>query len=94
MKTITPIKAIRNCSTYNQYKKLIADFATSSKTTGERTEERVHATRLNAQRIKRIDKQFVISEEIKKELKQLHTNWLWIILIETWCGDGAQIFPS
>jgi hypothetical protein len=79
---------------YDEFRDLVIKCAEEGSSTGhEITPERVEATKLNAQRMKRIDKQFQISEEMKKLLSSLSESYTWIVLAEAWCGDGAQIIP-
>lgn len=79
--------------TYEEYKELIFRLAANYNTTGIRTEEHVIATKINVQRLKRIEKQTVVSPGIQQELEKLKTKWKWLLLIESWCGDGAQNLP-
>jgi hypothetical protein len=79
---------------YQEYKDLVLLCAAEKTTTGGLIlPERVEATLLNAQRMKRIDKQFLVSPEVLMSLQQVHKNWIWLILVEAWCGDGAQNVP-
>ncbi|MBL7890129.1 MAG: thioredoxin family protein [Bacteroidia bacterium] len=78
---------------YSDYKDLVFKLALDGSTTGEETIERVESTKINAQRIKRIDKTYVPSEEIEKIIEQISSNHRWILLTESWCGDGAQNLP-
>ena len=43
--------------------------------------------------MKRIFKQAELTEELKKEIGKINGKWDWIILAESWCGDGAQSIP-
>lgn len=91
---ITDFSSIKKAFSYQEYYDLVIYLSETHSTTGsETTEERIEATKLNAQRMKRIGKQFVLSEEIRNTLKNLKRNWEWIILAEAWCGDGAQCIP-
>ncbi len=79
---------------YSTYCNKVFSFAKNEKTSGlEQTKERIEATQLNAQRIKRIEKHTNLLPEIKTGLSQIKNQWLWIIITESWCGDGAQNIP-
>lgn len=85
---------LKNARDYATYKELVAQCANTKTTTGsEHLPERIEATILNAQRMKRIDKQLAVDERIKKEVEKLKNKWSWIVLAESWCGDGAQNIP-
>lgn len=78
---------------YDQYKNMVVGLAMDAKTSGEQTKEHIDATLINAQRMKRIDKQCEINEELKESVAGLKGKYLWIVIAETWCGDGAQCIP-
>ncbi|SIT74982.1 thioredoxin family protein [Pontibacter indicus] len=84
-----------NPLTYQSYRKLMEEYVAKGLTTGpEQTEERIAFTKLNLQRMKRVEKQFKIDPELLTALQQPRTEWHWIVLVESWCGDGAQQLPA
>lgn len=93
METITLIEKITNPYTYKDYKDLVLNLAENSGNTGEKTNERIVATKLNSQRLKRIDKQCELNTELINAIKEYKTEVVWILLVESWCGDGAQCLP-
>jgi hypothetical protein len=90
--SLTPENFI-NPYTYEEYKTLIYTLAKSSSNTGDKSEERVSATKINAQRIKRIDKQCELTENLINSIQNFKTDCFWILITESWCGDGAQCIP-
>lgn len=93
METTTTSEKIINPYTYENYKHLVLTLSENSKSTGEENEERIAATKINAQRIKRIDKQCELSSDLLNTIKKFKSNCLWILIAESWCGDGAQCIP-
>ncbi len=93
MEEITEIRKISRSYTYDEYKKLVFSYAQEGKTSGEQLEERIAATLINAQRIKRIDKQCTINDDLSASIKRFSGQQKWILIIESWCGDGAQCAP-
>lgn len=94
MQMETTYPAITKEYSYKEYFELVQTLAENDQTTGnDPTPERIEATKLNAQRMKRITRQFVLSDEIKGLLFQLDKPWKWLLLAEAWCGDGAQCIP-
>lgn len=79
--------------TYESFKELTLSLAERGRSTGDSSEEHIAATKINAQRIKRIDKQCIINPKLSEVVKQLRLKCTWIVLAESWCGDGAQIIP-
>ena len=80
--------------TYDEYRSYIDHCVENNCTSGnEQTSEKLEATKLNAVRIKRIDKQIELVPELKNVLSRLHRKLTWVILTEAWCGDGAQNIP-
>lgn len=87
-------KMAKELMSYPEYYSLVQHMAETGQTTGmELSQERIIATKLNAQRMKRLDKQAVIRPELMKQLSAINGNWTWLVLAESWCGDGAQIIP-
>jgi hypothetical protein len=79
---------------YDEYKNLVIECAEKRTTTGsEQSQERIEATKINAQRMKRIDKQVQLHEKIKNIVNNSHLKLAWRVLTESWCGDGAQNIP-
>jgi hypothetical protein len=84
-----------NPMTYQEFKALTEELIAQGKTTGdEQTDQKISFTKLNLQRMKRVEKQFVMQPELSELLAQKAPNWNWLILVEAWCGDGAQILPA
>ncbi|WP_299823825.1 thioredoxin family protein [uncultured Pontibacter sp.] len=84
-----------NPLTYEAYKKLVEELVAQEKTSGdEQTAQKIAFTKLNLQRMKRVEKQFIIQPELKALLVQNQVNWKWLVLVEAWCGDGAQLLPA
>lgn len=94
MKVLVNFSEIKNAYSYREYKKMVIDYAENGGTSGnEKSTEHIEATKINAQRMKRIDKTVEINEEIKGAAEKCNKKWIWIILVESWCGDGAQNIP-
>ncbi len=84
-----------NPLTYQSFKKLVDELVANNQTTGpEQSEERIAFTRLNQQRMKRVEKQFKIDPALLSALQQPRPEWHWVVLVESWCGDGAQQLPA
>ncbi|MHB8402766.1 MAG: thioredoxin family protein, partial [Bacteroidia bacterium] len=87
------LQMMNNPYTYIKYRDLVYSLADKGKTTGEETKEKIEYTKLNAQRMHRIEKQVVLNDELKTLLKGVKKNWIWLVLAESWCGDAAQNLP-
>lgn len=84
-----------NPMTYAQFKALSEALVAENKTTGpEQSEQRIGFTKLNQQRLKRVEKQFVLQPALQELLAQNQRAWKWLVLVEAWCGDGAQTLPA
>jgi hypothetical protein len=53
----------------------------------------INYTKMNVQRMKRLDKTVEIAENLLKAVKDLNQHYTWLVLTEAWCGDAAQILP-
>jgi len=77
-----------------QYRDLIDDLIKEGKTTGtNHSEGMISYTKINMQRMKRLDKTIILDEELKKEITSLNKKFTWVVLTEAWCGDAAQNIP-
>ena len=56
-------------------------------------EKMLHYTKMNVQRMKRIEKTTVLNEELIAALQSVQEDWTWFVLTEGWCGDAAQNVP-
>jgi len=80
--------------TYSQYRDLIDSLLKGNKTTGEdNSEAMLHYSKMNVQRMNRVDKTAVLNEAFIQELKKLNKSYQLLVISEGWCGDAAQIVP-
>ena len=93
MTTINHLIKLKSTWGYAGYNGLVDEYARKNLTSGEMLPERINATNLNAHRMRRIEKQVIIREDLVQLVRNLKLKWDWIILAETWCGDGAQNIP-
>ncbi len=92
-KIITP-DIIKEAMSYNSFQKLIDEQLAKGKTTGTMQSDKLtEHTRLNRQRMKRLDKTIELNYSLKEKLKNVEGPWLWLVLVEGWCGDVAQNVP-
>ena len=59
---------------YENYKNLVLKYAEGSKTSGDQSEEKIAATFINAQRMKRIKKLCVINYNLNRLISQINKN--------------------
>jgi hypothetical protein len=87
-------KALFNSCTYLEYRKIVSDLLSEGKSTGnEQSEDLLRYSTLNETRLKRLDKTIAVHEEISTKLKALEKEYIWLVIVEGWCGDVAQILP-
>ena len=93
----TPVlhpERLADAYTYQAYRQLIDDLLAADKTTGPiQSAELVHYTRLNEQRMHRLDKTVHLLPELAEAMRQLPSRYTWLIITEGWCGDAAQLVP-
>lgn len=79
---------------YARFRDMVNSLLIERKTTGpDSSAELVQYTRLNNQRMDRVDKKTVIMPELLEELKSLEEPQIWIGLVEAWCGDVPHGIP-
>lgn len=87
-------KALFNSHTYPEFRKLISDLLLEGKSTGkEQSENRLHYSTLNETRMSRLDKTMKVTDENLEKLKSLKNRYIWLVIAEGWCADGAQLLP-
>lgn len=76
------------------YRDLVNDLAENGKTTGEEQSEiKANYTQLNNRRMNRWDKTFKLSESVQEKLANLDTEYVFLTITESWCGDAAASLP-
>ncbi|TVQ68909.1 MAG: thioredoxin family protein [Balneolaceae bacterium] len=79
---------------YARFRDLVNSLLIERQTTGpNQSKELVQYTRLNNQRMDRVDKKTVIMPELLEELKAIGENQIWLGLVEAWCGDVPHNVP-
>ncbi|MET4080887.1 hypothetical protein ABIB40_000831 [Pedobacter sp. UYP30] len=79
---------------YQNYRKLIDEKLAQGLTTGDDdTDFMVDYTKLNVQRMNRLDKTVKLSDDLSNALNNLTGKYHLLVITEGWCGDAAQIVP-
>ena len=87
-------KGISKALSYNEYRLLMDQLVLKSGTTGvEQSQMYKDYTKLNQQRMKRLDKTIKLPEDIVFKISENSIKMTWLVLTESWCGDAAQIIP-
>ncbi|GAA4208515.1 thioredoxin family protein [Pedobacter jeongneungensis] len=77
---------------YLTYRALIDQLLLEGKATGDVTYD-LHYTKMNVQRMNRVDKTVSLTEELASTVDHLKANYKFLVITEGWCGDAAQIVP-
>lgn len=94
MYAIEKFNIVHNFQNYKEYYRMVSQLAEKESTTGKIADsQHIEATKLNAYRMSRIYKHTNIKEELKREMESIENKWTWLIIAESWCGDGAQNIP-
>jgi hypothetical protein len=96
MKNIA-LSVIENAMTYQEYAQKVADLLekgiVSTAGTYEPTEEMLHYTHTNLQRMHHLDKSTQLTVETIEQLNAVKEKRIWLVLTEGWCGDAGQVVP-
>lgn len=85
---------VQKAFTYKQYRDFINSLLSENKTTGSNySEDYINYTKMNVQRMDRLDKTIEISADVANEFLSLNNPLIWLVITEAWCGDAAQICP-
>jgi len=82
---------LEDAMSYQEYRDLIDSLLSEEKTTGDNhSEDYLHYTRMNVQRMNRLEKKIKMDDELKKAIDNLDSSMILLTLTEAWCGDAAQ----
>ncbi len=80
--------------TYEEYMEFLKELIKEGKTTGpDQNDMLVNYTRLNFQRMERLNRTIKLTTEMRNRLYDVSKKWTWVVLTEAWCGDAAQNLP-
>lgn len=80
---------------YADYRSLMENLLAQNKTTGpNQSEAMVAHTKMNAQRMHRLDKTIQLLPETIETLTHISKPMHWLVITEAWCGDAAQNLPA
>ncbi len=86
--------SLKTAQSYTEYKEMVLQLINEGKSTGDNQNENLYNyTKLNNQRMKRLDKQTKLSEDALGKTKRIQKDFTWLVLTESWCGDAAQTLP-
>ncbi len=95
MKKFVENKIPQNGLLYNDFVDLIKNKIEQTDSNSLDADEKhlFDYTKLNYQRMLRIDKTYKVPFEIENLIKKIDSYQLWMVLTEDWCGDSAQNLP-
>ena len=86
--------SLKTAKSYEEYKSMVLELLQQGKATGPiQNENLLNFSKLNNQRMKRLDKQTRLSEEAIGAASEVNKDFTWLVLTEGWCGDAAQTLP-
>ncbi|MEQ3656547.1 MAG: thioredoxin family protein [Dokdonia sp.] len=87
-------ESLVNSMGYSHYSELVKDLVSKGESTGpEQTEQRIEFTKLNASRMRRLDKTIKIPKDAVNTFQRINEKQTWLVILESWCADGAQTIP-
>ena len=86
--------SLKSAQSYTAYKEMVLQLLKEGKSTGGvQNNDLFQYTKLNNQRMKRLDKQTRLHEETLTKAQKINKEFTWLVLTESWCGDAAQTLP-
>lgn len=93
-RTINFDKIINDSFDYISYRSRINELISIGQTTGkDQTEKLIDFTKLNIQRMNRLDKTIHLKDEMIHQIKSINRATNILVIGDAWCGDCAQIIP-
>jgi len=88
------LNSLKTAQSYSEYKEMILKLIKEGKSTGGNQNDSLYNyTKLNNQRMKRLDKQTKLSDIAFTKAQKIQKDFTWLVLTESWCGDAAQTLP-
>lgn len=85
---------LKTAKSYTEYKQMVLELLKQGKSTGlNQNENLFNFSKLNNQRMKRLDKQTKLKENTLSKAQRINKDFTWLVLTESWCGDAAQTLP-
>jgi hypothetical protein len=85
---------VNGAVSFSEYMSTLEKLVNSKGTSGpDQTEEKISATVINLQRMKRLIKEPLINDELHRKINSLSGKIKWLVITEAWCGDAAQNLP-
>lgn len=79
---------------FEEYLEFIKELVSKGLTSGpDQSEKNTHLTKLNFQRLKRVNRTLQLTDEIIEMTKNVQSEMLWVVIVESWCGDVPQNLP-
>nr|WP_199158897.1 thioredoxin family protein [Pedobacter sp. ASV2] len=79
---------------YSTYRQLVDQLLAEGHTTGpDSSEAMLHYSKMNVQRMNRVDKTATLNEDLQHVISSLKGKYKLLVITEGWCGDAAQIIP-
>lgn len=79
---------------YANYREKITQLLSQGQTTGtDHSEAMLHYTKMNLQRMNRVEKTTVLNDQFLQVIGHLKGKYKFLVISEGWCGDAAQIVP-
>lgn len=79
---------------YSEYRNLVNSLLDNHQTTGgDHSEAMLHYSKMNVQRMNRVDKTAALNEEFTKIIGSIKKHYRLLVISEGWCGDAAQLVP-
>jgi hypothetical protein len=87
-------KSLVNSLSYNEYRALVTNLlGNNESTTKNGSEDLVSYSKLNNNRMKRLDKTTKLDDSVVNKFSSIDKKITWVVLSEGWCGDAAQNLP-
>lgn len=85
---------LANSFSYAKYRDIVNELLSRGESSGNtQSESLLHYSKLNVQRMDRLDKTLSVPEANINRLLSLQNTYIWLVISEGWCGDAAQSLP-
>lgn len=87
------LKDLNNSFSYAEFRAYVTDALQNNPDELQLSADYMPYAELNEARLHRLDKTLQVEPEVALVMENLGSDYIWLVISESWCGDAAQSVP-
>ncbi|MGG5507710.1 MULTISPECIES: thioredoxin family protein [unclassified Myroides] len=87
------LKDLNNSFSYAEFRAYVTDALQNNPEELQLSADYLPYAELNEARLHRLDKTLRVEPEVALVMENLSSDYIWLVISESWCGDAAQSVP-